>query len=173
MTPSTGTGTGTGQGRIRRLQSAIFRRIRHPDATTPTEAGAVDWNPGALHGRHCLLVSYRADGTPVPTPVWFAADGEHIVVRTGADAYKVKRIRRTPAVLVVPSTGRGRPTGAAMRGAARVLDRAEEATAEHALRARHGLLRWLYSATVDDHLPTVYLEIGPRPTEVEPPDGRI
>lgn len=154
-----------GQGRIRRLQSAIFRFIRHPDAATATEAGAADWNPGALHGRYCLLISYRADGTAVPTPVWFALSGDRVVVRTGADAYKIKRIRRTPGVLVVPSTSRGRPTGAAMLGSARVIDRNEEAAAEYALRARHGLLRRVYSTTVDDHLPTVYLEVGPRRAE--------
>lgn len=152
--------TSVGQGRFRRLQSAMFRWIRHPDAETATDAGTVSWNPGALHGRHCLLITYRADGTAVPTPVWFAASGDRVYMRTGADAYKVKRIRRMPAVLLVPSTSRGRPTGAAMRGTARVLDDDEEAAAERALQAHHGLLRRVYSTTVDHHLPTVYLEVG-------------
>jgi PPOX class probable F420-dependent enzyme len=116
-----------------------------------------------LRGRHALLVTYRADGTPVPTPVWVAVDGDRVFMRTGADAYKVKRIRRNPVVLLAPSTSRGRPTGAAMRGHARVLGKDEEPVAERALAARHGLLRRFYAKTVDSRLPTVYIEIGPRP----------
>jgi PPOX class probable F420-dependent enzyme len=147
------------------LQSAFFSRIRHPGAATISGGEAVDWNPQLLRGRHCVLVSYRADGTPVPTPVWVAVDGDRVFMRTGADAFKVKRVRRDPTILLAPSTSRGRPTGAAMPGLARVLGRDEEPVAERALRARHGLLRRFYSRTVDDHLPTVYIEIGPRPAE--------
>lgn len=151
------------QGRFRRFQSAVFARIRHRDAATVPAGQASDWNPRMLRGRHCVLVTYRRDGTPVATPIWFAVDGDRVFVRTGSDAYKVKRIRRNPAVLLAPSTSRGRPTGAAMPGHARVLDRDEEPVAERALRARHGLLRRFYSKTVDSRLPTVYLQIGPRP----------
>ncbi len=147
---------------LRRVQNSVFARIRHTDAATISGGTVVGWDPRLLHGRHCVLVSYRADGTPVPTPIWFATDGNRVLMRTGADAFKAKRIRRTPAVLVAPSTSRGRPTGAAMEGYARVLDRDEEPAAERALRARQGLLRWLYSNTVDARLPTVYIEIGPQ-----------
>ncbi len=153
------------QGRFRRLQSAFYARIQHRDAATVSNGEPVGWNPRNLRGRHCILVSYRADGTSVPTPIWFATDGDRVFVRTGADAYKVKRIRRTPVVLLAPSTSRGRPTGPAMLGYARLLDQEDEPTAERALRARHGLLRRLYSSTVDARLRTVYIEIGPRPIE--------
>jgi PPOX class probable F420-dependent enzyme len=159
--------TSAQQSRFRRLQSVIFSRIRHPGAATVSDAETVDWNPRMLRGRHCLLVTYRADGTSVPTPIWIATDGDRVFARTGADAYKVKRIRHTPAVLLAPSTSRGRPTGPAMPGHARVLDQDEEPAAERALRARHGLLRRFYSKTVDDRLPTVYIEVVPRPRSEE------
>lgn len=162
---STGKRVGSRLSRFRRVQSVFFGLMQDPGARTAADGEAADWNPRLLRGRHCVLVRYRADGTPVPTPIWFATDGDRVFMRTGADAYKLKRIRRTPAVLVAPSTNRGRPTGAPMRAHARVLGQAEEPTAERALRARHGLLRWLYSNTVDARLPTVYLEIGPRPGE--------
>lgn len=158
------------QGRIRRFQSAFYAFVRHPGAAAVSAGTEAEWNPRTLRRRHCVLVSYRADGTPVPTPVWVGADGDRVFVRTGADAYKVKRIRRDPRVLLAPSTGRGRPTGAAMPGFARILGHDEEAVAERVLRARHGLLRLLYTKTVEDHLPTVYIEIGPRPAK-EQKDG--
>ncbi|WP_172979680.1 PPOX class F420-dependent oxidoreductase [Agromyces agglutinans] len=152
----------TAQSRFRRIQSAIFTRIRHPEAATVSETGAIAWDASLLRGRHGVLVTYRADGSSVPTPVWYAAHGDRVFVRTGAEAYKVKRILRTPAVLLASSTGRGKPTGAPMRGRARILDPSEESIAERALRARHGLLRWVYSGAIDDHVPTVYIEVGPR-----------
>lgn len=152
----------TSQSRFRRLQGAFFTRIRHRAAATLCEAGAIPWDTGLLHGRHGVLVTYRANGTSVPTPVWYAAHGDRVFVRTGAEAYKVKRIRRTPGVLLAPSTGRGKPTGAPMLGSARILDRRDEPVAERVLRARHGVLRWVYSTAIDDHLQTVYIEIGPR-----------
>lgn len=155
------------QGRFRRFQSALFARVRHPGAAAISAGGEIGWNPRILRGRHCVLVSHRADGTPVPTPVWIGVDGERVFVRTGVDAYKVKRIRRDPAVLLAPSTSRGRPTGAAMSGYARVLDRDEEPLAECALRARQGLLRRFYVSTMDRRLPVVYIEIGPRPSRRE------
>jgi PPOX class probable F420-dependent enzyme len=147
---------------FRRFQSAIFALIRHPDAVTVSTGAEAGWDPSILRGRHSVLVSYRADGTPAATPVWVAVDGDRVLLRTGADAYKAKRIRRNPAVLLAPSTSRGRPTGAAMPGYARILDKDEEPLAERALRARHGLLRYLYSRTVDSRLPTVYVEIRRR-----------
>lgn len=153
----------TKQGRIRRIQGAIFGWIRHPEAAAVSMQEATDWDAELLRGKYCTLVTYRADGTSVPTPVWIARDGDRVFLRTGSDAFKVKRIRRTPEVLLAPSTRRGKPTAAPMRGHARVLAEGEEPVAERALRARHGLLRRFYSTTVDDHLPTVYIEIGPRP----------
>ena len=162
----------TEQSRFRRFQSAFFSRVRHPDAATVSDDGAIAWDTSLLRGRHGVLVSYRADGTSVPTPVWYAAHGDRVFLRTGADAYKVKRIRRTPAVLLASSTNRGKPTGAPMRGHARILDHSEEPIAERVLRARHGLLRWLYSTAIDDHLRTVYIEVGPRSAPAPGPTER-
>jgi PPOX class probable F420-dependent enzyme len=153
---------------FRRLQGIVFARIRHRDAASVPDGAVAPWDLRSLRGRHCILVTYRADGTPVPTPVWFALHRDRVLLRTGSDAYKVKRLRRTPTVLIAPSTGRGRPTGAAMEGWARILDPAEEPAAERALRTGHGLLRRLYANTVDARLPTVYIEIGPRPSADRP-----
>lgn len=161
--PAGPPGASFAQRILRRIQSTVSARIRHPDAASVADGEIVGWDLRLLRGRYCILVTYRADGTPVPTPVWFAIRRGRVLIRTGADAYKAKRLRRTPTVLVAPGTSRGRPTGAAMEGYARILDREDEPAAERALQARHGLLRQLYANTVDRRLPTVYIEIGPRP----------
>ena len=62
-------------------------------------------------GKRALLVSYRRDGTPVPTPVWAALADAALYVRSERSSGKVKRLRRDPRLLVAPCTVRGRPLG--------------------------------------------------------------
>jgi uncharacterized protein len=99
--------------------------------------------------KRALLVTYRRDGTPVPTPVWAAPVGELLYVRTERSSGKVKRLRRDSRLLVAPCTIRGRPLGAPLEARARVLDDAEEPAAEQALAERYGLGRELFERAMD------------------------
>jgi hypothetical protein len=47
----------------------------------------------------------------IGTPMNIAVDGDRVCVRTFDTAGKLKHIRKNPIVEVVPSTGRGKPTG--------------------------------------------------------------
>lgn len=58
-------------------------------------------------GKFVQLTTFRKDGTPVPTPVWAVVDGPDLLVVTDVATGKVKRIRHTPRVLVVPCGMRG------------------------------------------------------------------
>ena len=53
-------------------------------------------------GKYISLVSFKRDGTPVATPLWFVVDGERLLAITDAHSAKVKRIRRDPEVTVAP-----------------------------------------------------------------------
>jgi PPOX class probable F420-dependent enzyme len=75
--------------------------------------------------KYLLLTTFRKDGTAVPTPVWVARDGDELVLTTGPNAGKVKRIRRDNTVRVAPCTMRGKPTGAEVPAHARVVDAAD------------------------------------------------
>lgn len=88
-----------------------------------------------------LLVSFRRDGRPVPTPVWFASAGDALYARSESDAGKIKRIRRDSRVLVAPCDGRGRPLGSPHAAEARVLASDDTLAAETALAARYGIAR--------------------------------
>jgi PPOX class probable F420-dependent enzyme len=68
------------------------------------------------------LESYRKDGTGVKTPVWFVEEGQHFYVRTVADSWKVKRIRKNPTVKVVPCRAQGQPVGEWVPAAVRQID---------------------------------------------------
>ena len=71
---------------------------------------------------YVLLTTFRKDGTPVPTPVWCAQDGDALVVWTETNAWKAKRIQRNGAVTVARCTARGKPLSAETPGQAEVLD---------------------------------------------------
>jgi uncharacterized protein len=57
------------------------------------------------------LETVRKNGLAVKTPVWFARDGDALLVWTEADSGKAKRIRRDGNVRVVPSSASGEPVG--------------------------------------------------------------
>lgn len=55
------------------------------------------------------LETYRRNGEPVRTPVWFLEEDGVIFVHTSGGSGKVKRIRRNPRVRIAPSHFRGKP----------------------------------------------------------------
>lgn len=77
--------------------------------------------------KYALLVTFRRDGTAVPTPVWFALlDDRRFVTRTEERTAKVRRIRRDPRARVIPCDPRGKPLGLGVDGTARLLETKEE-----------------------------------------------
>jgi|SRR5829696_653417 len=87
-----------------------------------------------------VLTTYRRDGTPVATPVSIAVDGDHAYVRSFEKAFKTRRARHNPQVLIAPSDARGRPTGPATAGRLERVDGEQSRRAAHLLAAKHPLL---------------------------------
>ena len=87
--------------------------------------------PGSVaevaRAKRTLLVTFRRDGTPVPTPVWAAAGDGVFYVRSERTAGKVKRLRNDPRLLIAPCTVRGKPLGAPLEASGRMLAADEEA----------------------------------------------
>ena len=91
-------------------------------------------------GKYLSLTTFRRDGTPVATPVWLARQGDELVVYTAMSSGKAKRLRNSGRVLLAPCDMRGRVTGAAVEGTARLQDAAETAVTLGLIRRRYGLL---------------------------------
>ena len=92
--------------------------------------------------KYMRLTTFRKNGTPVGTAVWFAEtiDGA-LVLKTPHDTGKLKRVRVNPSVEVAPSTPRGNPLGPAVPGIVEVLTDAEAARhASQSLGHKYGLL---------------------------------
>ncbi len=92
--------------------------------------------------QYVLLTTTRRSGDRVPTPVWVARDGDGLVVTTGAEAGKVKRIRHTPRVTLQACDRVGRPLdGAPMIVAHATVhdDEASRAALDAALSEKYGV----------------------------------
>ena len=61
--------------------------------------------------RYISLATFRKNGTPVYTPVWFGEENGHLYVMTSSKTGKAKRLRNNPEVRIAPSTMRGKVTG--------------------------------------------------------------
>jgi hypothetical protein len=104
----------------------------------------VDFLERIDRARTISLTTFRRDGEPVATPVWFAPDGPHdLVVVTGPGTAKLKRLRHDPRVVVVPCTTRGRVAAdaPAARGTAEQLDQAGTERAHRLIAARYRSVR--------------------------------
>lgn len=91
--------------------------------------------------RTALLTTYKRDGTAVATPVTIAVDGDRAFVRTWDTAWKARRMRNNPNVLVAPSTMRGRPVGPAIAARSRLLSGDEATRAARAIARRQRFLQ--------------------------------
>jgi len=80
------------------------------------------------------LTTYRQNGQPVATTVWFAHEGDRIVGTTQQQSGKIKRMRGTPRVSVTPSTFDGRVLGAALKKRSPPRQRYAPNTARNTIR---------------------------------------
>jgi PPOX class probable F420-dependent enzyme len=154
--------------RGRRLPAALAM-ARLAARTSRRTAGGVADAPrdGSLEQirrhKHALLVTYRRDGAPVPTPVWAAEAEGLLYVRVERGSGKVKRLRREPRLLVAPCTTGGKPLGPPLEARAEVLAAFEdEARAERVLAQRYGFGRVLFELVADVmRVDMCYLQITP------------
>ena len=140
----------------------LYDHGRHRTAfAAAAEPGTASDLSGLGGHEYAVLVTFRRDGTAVPTPVWFALlDDRRFVTATEERTAKVRRIRRNPRVRVFPSDPRGKPLGAGVEGTVRILEAAEErAAAEAALDRHYGRKRRIYERVMTDPSDTVYLEV--------------
>lgn len=95
--------------------------------------------------RYISLETYRRNGQPVRTPVWFVEENGRLLFYSEAEAGKVKRIRNNPAASVAPSDARGRVAENAvwLHGRASILAQPEAERAHALLLKKYGWQRRL------------------------------
>lgn len=119
--------------------------------------------------KRTLVVTFRRDGRPVPTPVWAADAGGAFYVRSERSAGKLKRLRNDARVLLAPCTVRGNPLGAPLEARGFLVAGEDELSAERALAARYGLGRECFERTMDIlRIEMCYLRFEPGAWRQEP-----
>lgn len=100
----------------------------------------------ALKGQNFIsLTTFRKSGEAVPTPVWFARDGDKLYVYTSADSGKVKRIRNNGSVEIAPCTSQGKLKGDKFPAQARLLPPSDHKYADGVLNRKYGLQKRIIS----------------------------
>ena len=79
-----------------------------------------------LDQKYINLETYKKDGTPVRTPVWFVIDNDLIYVITRDSTGKVKRLKNNQDVQIVSCAFKGEPKNKWIKG------KAEKITGEEA-----------------------------------------
>ncbi|HEY5890051.1 MAG TPA: PPOX class F420-dependent oxidoreductase [Acidimicrobiia bacterium] len=99
--------------------------------------------------RFIALTTFRRDGTPVPTTVWFAHRDIGIVFGSAMGAGKVTRLRRDDRAIVAASTFRGRLKGEPTPAVGSILDEAEVDKSVRLLAAKYGVAWRLFGGNMD------------------------
>ncbi len=86
------------------------------------------------------LETYKKNGNPVQTPVWFVQDTGIIYVRTDAKTWKVKRIKNNPVVRIVPSNMSGKILGTWMKGEAQIVEGEKANQMLQLFRKKYGIM---------------------------------
>jgi uncharacterized protein len=91
--------------------------------------------------KYISMQTFKRDGTPIATPLWFAEAGDELVVYTAANSGKVKRLRNNPHVRVAICDARGNLKGEWVEAEARRLDAAEAVQANRLITEKYGLIK--------------------------------
>ena len=129
----------------------------------------------ALAGeRYVSITTFRRDGSEASTPVWVVSDDPHrLLVATGADTWKVRRIKRNSHVRVAGCSARGKVHGDTVVGKARLVDEEELVRRlqtekygwqKRLIEASYELVRRIRRKPRDEE---VFIEITPREELVE------
>ncbi len=90
--------------------------------------------------RYVSLTTFKRDGTPVACPVWVVSDdGVRLLVSTGAETWKVKRLRRNPRVVVAEASASGKLRGEQIEAQGRLLDATAGELVTKLIREKYGV----------------------------------
>jgi PPOX class probable F420-dependent enzyme len=93
-----------------------------------------------------LLTTFTKDGTPKPTTIWAARDGDRLLVITDDGSWKTKRIHNTPRVTIQRSRALGQPKGEPVEAVARVLPKDQTTKVYNAVIKRYWWHAWWFVA---------------------------
>ena len=92
-----------------------------------------------LDQKYINLETYKKDGTPVRTPVWFVIDNDLIYVITRDSTGKVKRLKNNHDVRIVLCSFKGEPKNEWIKGKAEKITGKEADIAIKLRKKKYGM----------------------------------
>jgi uncharacterized protein len=113
--------------------------------------------PREIQGqKYISLATFRRNGMPVHTAVWFAEDRDRLYVTTRNDSGKYKRLLNSPRAQVAPCSIRGNITGPVFEANARVVPAEEWPRVRRIIGRKYWLTR---ISSLCNKKKNVYLEV--------------
>ena len=92
-----------------------------------------------LDQKYINLETYKKDGTPVRTPVWFVIDNDLIYVITRDSTGKVKRLQNNQDVQIVSCSFKGEPKNEWVKGKTEMITGEEADKAIKLRKKKYGM----------------------------------
>ena len=109
--------------------------------------------------KYINLETYKKDGTPIRTPVWFVINNDLIYVITRDSTGKVRRLKNNQDVRIVPSSFKGEPKNDWVKGRAQKITGEEAEKAMKLRKKKYGFsarLTGLFSSQKGNPIVCVY-----------------
>ena len=92
-----------------------------------------------LDQKYINLETYKKDGTPIRTPVWFVIDKEIIYIITRDSTGKVKRLKNNQDVQIVSCSFKGEPKNEWVKGKTEMITGEEADKAIKLRKKKYGM----------------------------------
>ena len=112
-----------------------------------------------MDGKYVSLITYKKNGDPRATPVWFVEDDEKMYIVTLQGRYKFKRITNNPIVKIAPASMRGKPSGDYFDGIARVLSDVESIPIVVLFKKKYRMFKMMFKEDREGEKKSFFIEI--------------
>lgn len=112
-----------------------------------------------MKGKYVSLITFKKNGDPIATQVWFVEEDEKIYIVTLRGRYKFKRIKNNLDVKIAPASLRGKPKGEYLDGNARVLSDDESNPIVGLFKKKYRLFKMMFKEDREGEKKSVFIEI--------------
>jgi PPOX class probable F420-dependent enzyme len=112
-----------------------------------------------MEGKYVSLITYKKNGDPIATQVWFVEEAEKLYIVTLQGRYKFKRIKNNPNVKIAPVSMRGKPSGEYFDGIARVLSNDESKPIIELFRKKYRMFKMMFKEDREGEKKSFFIEI--------------
>ncbi len=112
-----------------------------------------------MEGKYISLITYKKNGDPIATQVWFVEEDEKLYIVTLQGRYKFKRIKNYPNVQIAPAGMRGKPRGEYFDGIARILSDDESKPIKELFKKKYRMFKRMFKDDREGEKKSFFIEI--------------